>query len=902
MKKILIDKLLKNNVFFKDKILNISEYEVKNIEIIEEVFKNNEKINMLVTPDKEPIHILLLIVLAINLYIKNLSCRERGILSYLNTGDMVTYNGKKAEYLGITNIYGKEKIKLRHKGNIIKGIRMEDGFSYIPLSEYYKLSIYRGDSKGLSTMPNVRSNKKSGKYILLDMLNLELESLGSIVDEQMVIVYPNKKDLEDLLNNIEIKIKDKKYYFTEIFPCKYYSSVGNSIDFKGNKLKLKELLIFTTRLDNAIDIIQKNENTSQVLLLGEENYIHDIDSDLDFLLTRRKVKKAYIFNTFSNISNISTLLNKEYHIRLYAWLKNAFLENLKLNYRGNYVTDNELILNYIYRNVRSKVIYDESDITQIIIDLKDKLFSIAEDDFNYKSKEEFLKITYGILKVIEKIIIPIEKYDDYIKMNCIKKHTITELLEYLELIVEESKMYSSTYKILNSIVIKTKELIEILYYNNPKLEVLQKQNLVKRTLILCCSPIEVEVLKKHSFFKSKYINIQCISKYKSDRTYENVIFTGVYKSKNIDQLAFYSGLNIVNLLYPSEVIKYNKKVIDFNNRIRCMENNNVLSVNKHTNLLEVIKLHIKDNYQNKTIDTLETKEAKMEEKIYGKPTDKNYEMRLDLNYDIDDLLNISSYNNFNGTNIAKYDESGEVKKYIKFNCNKYAFLTKYYKATFWDYTNNKISYKNINSIELNNKLIFIETKTDSELIDLFHKIICSDIFKSKYYEHYKNMRYWKEALKKYINTYYLEFSNIATELMIHGVNRGEGAIRSWILDDKIIGPTEKEVYKALSEITKDAYFRKNWEAIYKSCKLLRSFRGRFRNRFNNMVIKSILKENSNADELEILVYEVLGDLKEYAQILEVKYIEDISLNVPIYRLNCVLDKPKAEELIQNYLI
>lgn len=880
MDKLSLVKILKNNIFFKDKLLNIDQYHLKNIEIIQQIFQYKNKINLLITPDKESTEILTLIILGINLYIKNLYNKGNNILEYLSLGDIVVYKGKKVRYMGIEEKCGDKKIKLMHAGDNSNG--------WIKLEDHYKISIYNGDSEKLNIMSAKKSNKKNGKRILANMLDIDLEELGGIVNEQMVIVYPNKQELEDLLNNIKIKVKDKKYYFTEIFPCKYHSSVDNYVHFKGNKIKLKEIFIFTSNLTVATELIQENKERSNLLLLGEDTYADEIGGELDFLLSRKKIKKVYLLNTFSKCSSLEQIIKSEVIITIYAWTKTVFQNKLNENFLDFIYLNNKKVYTFLNRKLNNKVIGEYKDISTNLLKLKVSLLELSREDFYCNNKQTFLIAAYGLLNIFEKTIVPIREYDEFIVSNELNKYTVDKLIEKITEVLEENKLYEEICKVLESVIKIIKELNEMLYYRNPKLEYIKSLKLGYCDLIICSNPIEKNILEKYEFIKNRAIGVGCIKNYKFHDNFKKIIFTGVYNNKNIDQLYCYNALNIINLLYSSEVAKYNAKVNKLNRMYKLVEENNSLEKTNKVEILPRIKIDYNKFIKNDTIDDEQVLEEEIENNIYNHIKCSNHIRNFEYSLDIEELLNMSfEKSEFNEYLNSEYN-SGCVKKCIKFKDGMYALLSEFYKCKCIDNINHKIIEKNINLLEIGDNLIFVRDKTEDEITELFHKIMCSEKFKSKYNKHYYNMKYWRNTVKKYIGKYFEDYSLVAKELLLHGINRSEQAIRTWVLDENIIGPREKEVYQAIAKIVNDYYFLENWEEIYESCNLIRSLKTKLKSNFKDMVIKSVINEKIQGI-FESLVYDVLGDLKQYAEIKEIMEIEEVSKNVSINKINCVLE-------------
>lgn len=890
-----ISEILKESIVFNNKLIDIGDYELQNISKLEELFNNENKINLIITPDEK--EILSLIVLAIKLYIKNLNNKENNILNFISKGDILVYGGKKVEFIEICEIYGQKKIALKYKHGDI---------TYINLEDHYKLSIYNGNSTNLSTMSDKKSRKTNSKHILAKMLGIELHNFNSIICQQMVVVYPSKNKLEELLESIKIKVKNKFYCFTEVFPCRYYSGIDNYTDFKGNKLKQKEILIFTSNISVARDLIQENKERSNLLLLGQDTYINEIGGELDFLLSRKKLNKVYILNTFDKCEYAKQLLECGFNIKLNAWTKTAFfskIDNLYLKLIG---VKNKKVHAFLSRKIYTYSI-EEIDLTTSLLVLRSKLLEVLKDDFYFNKQDIFLRISYGLMKIFEKISVPIKEYDEFILNNNINKNNVTKLIDNLNCIVDENKAYKYNYKILKSILELIKHINSLLYYENPKLNYMKSLELSYGDLIVCNSDIEKHILQNYEFIQEKYILVSSISKYDfQDEVFKRIIFTGVYSNKLTNQLYCLNGYNIINLIYLSEVYKYNSKVSKYNDFLKVIEENNDIGNSNDIDSLNMIKLDYskfikrEDNIQITNDEDINNSEIKLEERVYNKKESSIYENELNYNLNIDDFLNIDYL--LNEEDIKKYSvyeqsEGGEVKKFIEFKDRDCALLTEFYGAKCIDKNSNSILKKNISLLERGDKLVFIDEKTEDEIAELFYRIMYSEEFKNKFYKHYCNVVYWKRVLKDYVDKYFEDYSLIKTELLLHGIKKTEQAIRNWIINENLIGPREEEVYKALADIINDNEFSTRWKDIYDSCELIRKLKTRLRKNFNYMIIESVINKKLEGT-FENIIYDVLGDLKQYAQIKEINRIEEVSLSVPINNTNCVLDKNKVMEFLK----
>ena len=253
--------------------------------------------------------------------------------------------------------------------------------------------------------------------------------------------------------------------------------------------------------------------------------------------------------------------------------------------------------------------------------------------------------------------------------------------------------------------------------------------------------------------------------------------------------------------------------------------------------------------------------------------------------EIKKLTNIK-LNKFNTSQESMYSGTVTVTRKIYYSEDGYSYITDNSKIVMLD-DNNKIKGF-INNAKISDRILFIDEKTENDLNILFDKIVESKIFKEKYKQHYQNMIYWKKVLRKYIDDYNLNYNDIANELIIHEISKTPQTIRGWLKSESIIGPWEEKFYKALGEITFDQKLISNWKEIFESNNTIREFRRQFRNTFKNMIQHAVCNTISEENELEILVNRVFGNLKEYAKILKIVDIDEISLEIPYAQTNCLI--------------
>lgn len=870
-----IHNLIDGKIFIGDKQICINEYLNEIIKASEQMLEDGSKASLIVTLDKERIEGVLLIVLAIKIFSNNLKNSSKTILDELEFGKIVTYEGKKVKFQCIDTINGEKKIKLIYEDN-------RNSTIWINVSDYYKLTIYNGNSNKLNVMSSNKSKKKdSGKFLFEKLIGVNLQEFKGVIEQQIVVVFPSKEYMNQLISNIKIDIDGEKYDFTQVFPCKYYSDIDNCTDLKGNKVKDKELFLFTSRLDIAKTLLQANPECTRLMLLGESTYKNYLGGTFDNLLLRKKLHKIFLHNTFDNISSVDELLQR--NITVYGWNKNIINEKIK----NRTIKEDEFIKGYLTSTTKN-ILIENQTLNKVLLDIRKGLVTILKCDDQIIDKEKFMRIGFTLFKLLQRLSIPIHEYEKF----DLSKTNIKIYFLYLQEVLDKNNLYDTNIRLINPVIENLKELYELLYYNNPKINIL-KSCVNNKSLIVCNNEIEKKVFKIEENLCD--IEIVTIKEFKKN-FYDNreLIFVSFYDIASANQLPYCHKNSVQNILYYSDVIKYNLRIRSLNNCIKNISEKNEIKSGYECEIIEnvcydtssfisikgrIIKLDKENAYEDSNVE-IEEDEVLIDNYVRNNIKD-NYD--LDFSIDLENLLNISN----ESISLSYNTEISECRKKIIFENGRYSYLTKNYDVLCID---NKETFvmKNIERLKKGEKIIFISEKSEKDLVELFHKIINSTIFKNKYSRHYENMKYWKLALKKYIYNYDMDYESVAKELKLYNLNNTGVTIRQWINDEKIIGPWEKESYEAIAKVTRDYKLLYNWEEVFESCNIIRGFRTKFKKTFKSMVKGAITNQTEGTDDLENLVKEVFGDLKEYADVVKIIDIQDISQKMPSIRTNCLL--------------
>lgn len=821
---------------------------------IREILDGDIKNSLIVTKDKKQIEAMILVVMAIKLYLEDFK-NPNNILDNLEYGQLVMYENKKYKYLGCETI----------KDGFMKGYRKivlesKNGQYKINENESYKISKYLGKSNKLNKLEGELKSKDTGKFLIAKLLGKDLEELNEVLDQQIIVTFQSRKYMEEFIAGLNIEIEGEKYDFSRVFPSRYYSDLENYIDLKGNKLHVKPIFLFTSRLDIADQLIGENEGCRKLILLGDSTYFNYVETTLEYLLRDDQLDKIIIHNRYDSISMVESLIKRD--INIYAF--------------ENYIESKEDQPNL-------NMIVESEEINALLINIRKDLIKLLSTDVDITDKHIFLINSFKLLKIFQTICIPIREYND--------REIVQICLMKIKNVVENNSIYESDYNQLSQIVNKFNDLYNVLYHFNPKTFLLKKL-VNSNSIVILNNNCEANYLKKYQIIKCKdIITISNIKEYEFCN--EDLIFVSFYENKYINQFNLYSDNTIKNILYITEVIKYNSKARELNMRLRHVYENNKLSGNISCKYVEFVKYdrnllnteHKDIIYEDEYIPNEESQEEVIKEYI-----EKNFNDYYDINFSNkkEELLNIE----FGKTNQIYHDNDScydmKVYKKVIFTNEQYAYLSKNIKLFCIDSEGNH-SIKKIESLTVNDKVIFNNKKTDEVLDDMFEEVINSKVFKDKYNEDYQNVHYFKKALKDYIKKYDGDYELVSKELSCFNIEKTPVAIRQWT-EYKIVGPREKEIYKVIGKITMDKKLLKDWENIYESFEIIRKFKSKFKSVFKYTVKSEVVNAIEEDDEITTLILETFDNLHDYVDIVTVNQIIELNEDIEDIELNCLLEE------------
>lgn len=769
------------------------------------------------------------------------------ILDLIEVGDMLQYN--------------KLLCRLIDKDDKNLVLQFKDGRITLPLNLRYKLSKYNGDATVLNKMQNKpMKNTKKTKNLLAEIMNINIDEMYKVSKKSLLIIE-NKQRINEIIRTIYIKIGDNpKVALTEVFPMAYYSSVDNVYHYKGNTNKEEPIVKFTSKIYIANELCKKMKDINSILFLPKKISNEDL-SDLKEIERKKNINKVS-----SVISPIelerqkgNQYLHEDFLVKDLIVDFNNIIDIKSFNERQL-----DYYKNYINKNIQINVVKNKE--INKIIKVINKSCSILSKILMYD--DDILKyviICRKITKRLASVPIPLIKYDEIIESEY-ESETIKSLMYGLK------KKYD---KLLNrSISSENKERISIIYSSIENLKDLITENNLKwhelRVIISSSNSENVLIVNDNKIVRMAikgYLNKLF--------PYKKNIIVGTRDTRNKGGISFdkliFTGLLEDNMY--NNYVKYNAK------SVRC------IFYNFERKFFEYLKKKYISFLENiKEEDNYETYENRIIDKeMY---TDKDIEKELELETELDELITIGYIPNFS-SNFGSSQSTNECCKVVKFTDGKKAFITKQFKAYELDEDREEILVRKANELAPGQVLLFVNDIerdiVDSTIKDLLAIKKISDVYEVAY----NYSKKWKSILKSYMDTNNYSYNELGKKLRNYGVKRTNATIRSWVVDS-IVGPQEEEIYMALAKMTGDRYLLENYNDIYNSCNMIRSFQIKVR----KAIAKSLLrvKIHDNNDEIDNIIMDNCSELFNKVIKVEVEKVHDIEKEIPCYLTNIVLEE------------
>jgi len=855
--------LKKFEIFYNKEIIKIDDYEELIQKSILNILTNENKRNLFIGIEEKLLLIITVVLIALRNYYEDMKDPDNNILDVITCGDKVCYKGKIYKYISTTKVNKAEFIQLEESDLTI----------YVPIKDRHLLTLYNGQATRINKIKGRVLKENITKNFISEVMETEINQLNGVINSSSIFVVKGKDELVELINSILIKIGERKYYLSEIFPIAYYTSEDNFEFFKGNRIKEKPLIKFVSNANVAMDIIRNSDEVKDVIFLGERSYKDSIETELRSMTMIPRVKNILILDTWESNTDFTLLINEDLSYKVYALTKGVILDNVNFNNDELWEVESKLqsenytmAYNMVNKEFSICSIQGAERLNKSIKEAITNIQRLCEYSSNNGKILEHIKISYSLCNRLEQSILPLDKCE-------FNKCSILDKIANLNNIINMFNEDRVEHKIMKNILSEINKGIDEISNNNLKLKnissYIYKHN---QSVLLIKNKNEISHVDQYmKRYRGNKLKVEQSMKKVNDLNYDSIIITYNYIHKDINVVNTNLARYIQYILYSREGCKLNDLIRKNENMLKVVYENNSLKLD------EVIDIY--DNFPKSTTigvnsnDILPNNEVKIEQVI-----DNN---RLSL------LLSQSSGDNYRNSSYNKV----KVKGIISFEDSNYALISENYIASIVDRKSNDIKYKKLKDIEVEDEIIFVRNMlTDKEDIIkvIIRELLKIKNFKEMFGDYFKLNLLWKDAMEKYMSNNNYKEREISNKVKIYGCDITPLAISNW-LDGTTIGPQNSETLKVLATLINDKNIINNIDDIILACKAERKIQIKVRKAVARMVVDSVMKVEDKNDEIYRLVKNTINDLNKYAYVGVVSDIRNIDEEIGTHYVNCIIE-------------
>lgn len=782
--------------------------------------------------------------------ISNIALNEEkvdSVVSSLYVGDYVVYNNKRYIFKGITERRPLPEMPL------IRGVVLEQNndTDFVPEKLWYKITPYGGDSKSLDGKGLRKKTNKKAAFIS-NMTGIKSEEIPSIIGSSTVIVMPKSK-ADDLLRNISIvDIKENmSYSLLDLATVSYYTE-GGVINYSGNSEKTDPNLKITSKLSVARELIYNPDyNKVNGLIVLENDGANQSVTELEELLKRRSLK--YVYATYDMISDIGQqVASNNEEANLFACTKEFLLQNSypvkQYNaYTGALDRDVDYIIDKEVVNIDIESDLKYSEYRKLI----KALLSIKRSDFLDENKEDFVIQSLSLINLFTTAPFSIAMLDN----NSNLKGGLLSPYQKVELLEMYCNGFSQSLKEKATLIVDIiKRLYQESYNGSPK------ENTLKRLLTKARGEKIAVIIPKayyesvltevlHIYMGTGKISFHTPNRFNNSNLYDRIIVLGHISGKRFNPFKCHSAKEIDVLLYSFEKNLYEYKRKEALRTERDYDR----------------RLNLIDYDDPELVETIEEENAKEIEMAVSEVDD--YIMTMNM---------VAIKNYMTGTSKG---ESGalNIVRIGKFSEGESILFSKNYKATVFNEEEGTVVEKDIKDLETGDILVF--TKNDNvtkgivdEILELLlDKGLLSEAIKNAY----DKSRYWKTALKKYVDDNNISYEDLGKRMASAGSKKDYATIRTWIQPfSHIVGPRDVESYFHIAEVTGDKRMQSDPRSFWEACNVIRSERMMILRLIADAIVKKLGGKEEKDDKIFRTVYDNVENLSMRRQLDSIVDIDE----------------------------
>lgn len=804
--------------------------------------------------------------------LSNILFNQETVYDFINSlqkGDLLLYGRDRCEFLGFGEPYELPSGETT-KRIIIKNERIDHGYNaeterYIPEKDWNQIKPYYGNTSRLDGR-GIRTDNTKRNDFLVSVLEMNERELPAFFGKSSVIVM-DKSRSKEILENLEIRYKEKTFKITDIMPVSYCSE--REYSYSGNPGRIEPAIKITNSISRALDLItgkwsQKNASWKNdivgVSIIGIDAIMQS-KSEVEEIMRRRKLK--YVFLSY-NISaeEGETILGKIENTSKFICTSKYLKKNSAQIQNINSITSElqkqvESVINHKTVIVPVKTVdCDWTKYKKI-----QKSFSTLRMSGN-RISEDFIPLAYSLLNIVFTAVFPIKNMENLVKNQIIAVESPSERIKKLKDLKESYNgqdieaadvimdYLEKSYEKLFSDSEKEKVLFDILEKHKGKKIAIVVPKAYYKTILI-------------NGFDKKFDSVQffTVNVFDTTQHYDLIISIGPIWGKKFDPFKCCSApeINVIVSDVEENLLKYRKK--------------SALDIERKYNEY----VNISDDTYEETID-------------YDDSTDE------EISQIINNTIDISAYINeyydtkkfsFVNANMGSHANLTEVYYVGECTDDEKVFFTKKYRAYVFDNEKEDVIEVPIENLQSMSEVIFKSNGSETkDIVSLLLDKYLEDntTVKEEIKRDYYKSQYWKNILKQYKDNNNLTFKELSKQLEKYGSKKSNYAISSWISEESyIVGPHDKETYEAIAKMTNDSYMMEDPISFYKACESIRSIRIGILKLIANAIISKYNGKLTDDSEMAKVVSENIDNISTLVQIERIIRVEN--LKMPINMVN-----------------
>lgn len=630
----------------------------------------------------------------------------------------------------------------------------------LPKSLWYKIEPYHGLSERLDAR-GIRSHTLLRRSFYEKVLNTPKEEVPVFVDTSAVIVMQRNR-ADHLMNGITLTFGDEKIRLLELVTASYYSE-ENEHYYGGNIGKNEPVLKFTGKVSVARQkVMEHGENSNVGLVVFGDELITGATSELPALMKRKSLHFSSMF-LHGNAELNAHLIDTYEDAKLFACTK-KYLNGPKCMDRDNLYTREmyEQAYAIAHHSISTTLLEgpvswpEKKRFMRLLQAIKTSACMAPE-------KEDFSMNAWALMHLCEHAVFSLETMEElcncqilpvtgpYARLNIMK-----ELLVYLTddirgLGEEIISMLQNAMNKLNSSNEKQAELECLLTEReDSKICVVVPREYYARILKDAACVTESRNVYNNS------VTIVTANRFSGKELFDLVIAVGDFAGSHFEALSCDCALEIVSLLYSSEIHSYQKRIRKANELTRAIAKRASNTVSSETELIKELPLP-----EDADLDVYEEQNSEM------------------VNY-IDRLMASVMWNAIPASSSGASE--ADVVAVAMFDSGERAFFTPNYKAYRLNPDTSEVDTVKVEDLHAGDSLVF--TKNDDATHDIVDEIIENLLAEKRLSEFasvcYTESKKWKVALQEYMSATGLKPTKIARAMKKNGTNVVEQTIVGWL--------------------------------------------------------------------------------------------------------------------------